>query len=116
MDIELRGEIAGAIEVKRRDAMRRRSRFRVVAEDRDHRILDLKDDGFVIEADGRPPLRGYVEIFLGEDRVDRQLVVCDWARDGLVGYSFKRDSAGADVPADYAASELAGLIAGPPSR
>ena len=113
MDTELRAEIAGAIEVKRRDAMRRRARHRVVAEERDHMIVEFRDDGFVIEADGRPPLRGYVEIFLGEERTDRQLVVCDWARDGLVGYSFKRDSMGADVPADYAASHLSGLIEGP---
>ncbi|MEM0923570.1 MAG: hypothetical protein AAGI13_11025 [Pseudomonadota bacterium] len=117
MEIDLPAEISGALQRTRRDAMRRRSRHRVVAENggqiRDHRIVDLSDTGFVIEADGRPPLRGYVDIFLGEERVDRQLVICDWARDGLVGYRFKRDSAGADVPADYAASEIAGLIPGP---
>ncbi|MEL6479156.1 MAG: hypothetical protein AAFR17_17640 [Pseudomonadota bacterium] len=113
MEIDLRADISGALEVTRRDAQRRRSRHRVVAEGRDHRIVELGETGFVIEADGRPPLRGYVEIFLGEERIDRQLVICDWARDGLVGYAFKRDSAGADVPADYAASEIAGLLSGP---
>ncbi|MEM6904686.1 MAG: hypothetical protein AAF568_02225 [Pseudomonadota bacterium] len=111
MDIEPRGEIAGAIALNNRNTARSRARFRVVAEDRDHPIIDLSDTGFAIEADGRPPLRGYVEIFLGEDRVDRQLVICEWARDGLVGYSFKRDSAGADVAPDYAPSDIAGLIA-----
>ncbi|MEM7508851.1 MAG: hypothetical protein AAF415_19150 [Pseudomonadota bacterium] len=113
MDIGLREDIAGAMALRQRDALRRRSRHRVIAEGRDHRIIEFKETGFVIEADGRPPLRGYVEIFLGEERIDRQLVVCDWARDGLVGYTYKLDSAGADVPADYAASEIAGLIAPP---
>ncbi|MEM9097959.1 MAG: hypothetical protein AAGC79_05485 [Pseudomonadota bacterium] len=113
MDIAPRHEIAGVLAKESRDTMRFRSRFRVVAADRDHRLIELTASGFVIEADGRPPLRGYVEIFEGEDRVDRRLVVCDWARDGLVGYEFKRDGAGINVPTDYVPSAVAGLIEGP---
>ena len=113
MDIAPRSEIASILAKKSRDTMRLRSRFRVVAEERDHRIMELTADGFVIEADGRPPLRGYVEIFDDEERIDRRLVVCDWARDGLVGYEFKRDGAGNDVPTDYVPSEIAGLLEGP---
>ncbi|MEM8790207.1 MAG: hypothetical protein AAGE80_01220 [Pseudomonadota bacterium] len=113
MDIAPRSEIAGVLAKKSRDTMRRRSRFRVVAGERDHRVMELTALGFVIEADGRPPLRGYVEIFDGDERIDRRLVVCDWARDGLVGYEFKRDSAGTDVPPDYVPSEIAGLLEAP---
>lgn len=113
MDIGPRPDIAGALELSRRDTLRRNSRHRVVTEGRDHRIIDLTETGFTIEADGRPPLRGYVEIFKGETRTDRRLVVCEWAENGLVGYHFKRDSAGSNVPADYVRPEIAGLIAGP---
>ncbi|MEM9045672.1 MAG: hypothetical protein AAGC81_13355 [Pseudomonadota bacterium] len=113
MDIAPRSEIAGVLAKKSRDTLRLRSRFRVIAQGRDHRIMELSAEGFVIEADGRPPLRGYVEIFDGDERVDRRLVLCDWARDGLVGYEFKRDGAGNDVPTDYVPSVIAGLIEGP---
>ncbi|MBY8974330.1 hypothetical protein KHP62_00830 [Rhodobacteraceae bacterium NNCM2] len=113
MDNGLRSEIADAIRAKELKAQRRTSRFRVVAKDRDHAILEMTDTGFVIEADDRPSLRGYVEIFRGDTRVDRRLVVCHWAEDGLVRYEFKCDSGGRNVRADYAPSGLAGLLSGP---
>ncbi|MEM7178843.1 MAG: hypothetical protein AAGD47_11250 [Pseudomonadota bacterium] len=75
--------------------------------------MDLTEGGFVIESEGRPPLPGYVEIFRGDDCIDRRLVICEWARDGLVGYRFKRASRNGRVAADYAPGGLAGLIAGP---
>lgn len=113
MDVGLRSEIAGAIAVKNRDTKRQESGLRVVAPNRDHKIMDLNDGGFVIESEGRPPLPGYVEIFRGDQCIDQRLVVCEWARDGLVGYRFKRASRNGQVAADYAPNGLAGLIAGP---
>ena len=67
----------------------------------------------VIEAQGRPPLRGYTDIFHGEERVLHGLVVCTWAKDGLVGYEFKRDTTGGEVRPDHAPPEHSGLLTGP---
>lgn len=94
----------------RRDVQRRSSRLRVCAEGRDHQVMELTADGFVIEADGRPPLRGYADIFRGEERVLHGLVICSWAEDGLVGYEFKRDTAGGNIKADHAPPSHAGLL------
>lgn len=55
-----------------------------------HPVLTMNDSGFVIAADGRPPLRGFVDILRGGAMVARRLVVCAWARDGQVGYEFKQ--------------------------
>ena len=71
--------------------------------------MELTESGFVIEAEGRPPLRGYADIFRGDDRVLRGLVVCSWAQDGLVGYEFKRDTTGAEVSADHVRPDHAAL-------
>lgn len=60
----------------------------------EHRCHRLTEKGFEIEADGRPPLRGFVDLLRGGERVARLLVVCSWARHGRVGYEVKRGSLG----------------------
>ena len=110
MDIHVPVEMLGGHEVARRNEARRRSRLRVRVGARDHQVLDLTDSGFTIEADGRPPLRGYADIFQGEDRILHGLVVCSWAEDGLVRYEFKRDTAGADISPDHVPPGHAGLL------
>ena len=107
-------EIAAALEVARRNARRSASRHTIVAGERQHRVIEFSHDGFVIEADGRPPLRGYVDLFMGDERISRRLVVCAWAEDGLVGYEFKRTSPDKEsTPADYVVPGHAGLLAAP---
>ena len=113
MDSFLPREIEGALEMHRRNTQRRTSRLRVRAGERDHQVLELTDEGFVIEADGRPPLRGFADIFRGDERVLRGLVLCAWAEDGLVRYEFKRDTAGGNVSPDYVPPVHAGLLGSP---
>ncbi|MEM6932836.1 MAG: hypothetical protein AAF526_04540 [Pseudomonadota bacterium] len=110
METGLPPEFTGALKTRTPETRGRRVRARVVQSEREHRLIELTAHGFVIEADGRPPLRGFVEIFIGEERIDHRLVVCNWAKDGHVGYEFKRDSAGGDVAPDYVPSDLAGLL------
>ena len=113
MDAILPGSIATALEAERQRENRRPSAYRVVAGGRDHTVVRLGKSGFVIEADGRPPLRGYADIMRGDERILRGLVVCTWARDGQVGYEFKREGSGADVPVDYVLPDHAGLLNAP---
>lgn len=113
MENTLRDDIAGALAEAERKRARKASSHRVVSGDRVHRIIEISPRGFTIETDQRPPLRGYVEIFHGHHRVDRPLVVCDWAAEGQAGYLFKHDSVEGYVPADYVRPDIAGLIEGP---
>ena len=113
MDTILPAGFSGANEMHRRTTLRRESRLRVSNDGQDHVVMELTDTGFVIEADGRPPLRGYADIFRGENRVLHGLVQCSWADDGLVGYEFKRDTAGAEVSPDHVPPVHAGLLEGP---
>lgn len=112
----LQAEIAAALEVARRKSQRKQSRHTIVAGERQHRVMELTRDGFVIEADGRPPLRGFVDLCLGDERISRRLVVCSWAEDGQVGYEFKRTSPDRqNTPADWVEPGHAGLLAAPES-
>ncbi|MHA1529216.1 MAG: hypothetical protein ACTSVG_09350, partial [Alphaproteobacteria bacterium] len=90
-----------------------RTRHLVVAGERQHRIMELTETGFVIEADGLPHLRGYVGIMLGDEQIARRLVVFAWARDGRVGYEFKHDASSRETPADYVKPERLGLLTAP---
>jgi hypothetical protein len=113
MESVLPGAVLTEIEMGRRKSRRARTRHLVVAGEREHRIMELTDTGFVIAADGRPHLRGYVEILLGEERIARRLAVFAWARDGLVGYEFKHEASGRDIPADYVKPAHLGLLGAP---
>ena len=115
MDSILPGQVLSEIERTRRVDRRARSRHLVVAGPRKHRIMELTADGFVIEADGLPHLRGYVDILNGEERIARRLAQFAWARDGLVGYEFKHDAGHRETPPDYVEPERQGLI-GPPEE
>ena len=84
--------------------------YRVRAGEREARVLQLATDGFVIEADGRPPLRGYADIFRGDERILRGLVIVSWAREGKVGYEFKRGTTDGTMPVDYVRGPVAGLL------
>jgi hypothetical protein len=113
MESILPGEILSAMEAGRRNNRRARTRHLVVAGNRKHRIMELTESGFVIEADGLPHLRGYVEILDGDERIARRLAVFAWARDGLVGYEFKHGVLNRAMPADYVRPERAGLLSRP---
>ncbi|MEM6663997.1 MAG: hypothetical protein AAF666_17685 [Pseudomonadota bacterium] len=110
MEDILPSEIAGALADARLSNARRRTKYRVRHDFRDLPVIELTNDGFVIEADGRPPLRGYVDIYLASERVLRSLVICTWARDGLVGYEFKHDSLVSEIRPDHAPPKHAGLL------
>ena len=113
MESVLPGEVLTALEQDRRDSRRARTRHLVVAGERQHRIMELTETGFVIAADDLPHLRGYVEIMLGQERIARRLVVFAWAREGLVGYEFKHDAASREIPADFVEPDHAGLLTPP---
>lgn len=106
-------DIADALDRDRRRQRRRASRFRVWAADKLFGVVELSDEGFVIEADEPPHLRGFVDILEGDERVLRCLSVCVSAEHGLVRYEFKRESAIGDVPADHVAPPTAGLLEAP---
>ena len=113
MESILPGEVLSAMEDDRRNSRRARTRHLVVAGERQHRIIELTETGFVIAADGLPHLRGYVGIMLGEEQIARRLVVFAWARDGRVGYEFKHDATSRETPADYVKPERRGLLDAP---
>lgn len=116
MENLLPGAVLSEIERGRSRSRHARTRHLVVAGRRQHRIVELTDDGFVIEAEGEagglPHLRGFVDIMLGDERIARRLVVLAWARHGLAGYEFKHDASGRQIPVDHVRPAHVGLLPG----
>ena len=69
-------------------------------------VTKMSDDGFVITADGRPPLRGFADILLGNDLVRHGLVTCAWHEGDQVGYEFKRATWAGQIAPDYAPASI----------
>jgi len=113
MEQFLPAEVISEIVQRRMSPERKITRLAVVSGERLLPILELTDKGFVIEADGLPHLRGYVDIMRIDERIGRRLVVCVWAKDGLVGYEFKHDGAARDVAVDYVKPDHRGLLNAP---
>lgn len=113
MDQFLPSDVLSEMECARLRRRRARAAHLVVVGDRRHDILELSEKGFVIEADGLPHLRGYVDIMRGEERITRRLAVFAWAENGLVAYEFKHEGAAREVPADHVPPEHRGLLPGP---
>ena len=87
MDQELAGTASPGPSRRRR---RRRAEAPAVAVGgRSLPIVTLGPSGFVIAAEHAARLPGFVDIMAGDELLDRRLVVCAWARDGLVGYEYK---------------------------
>ena len=113
METHLPKALGATRETDRRNLRRARTRHTVAAGGRRHPVIEIDARGFVIEADGRPPLRGFVDLLEDDRLVDRRLVVCAWAREGLVGYEFKRDTGGRPVAPDHVPPGHAGLLPPP---
>ena len=67
--------------------------------------MTLGPSGFVIAAEHAARLPGLVDILMGDELLDRRLVVCAWARDGLVGYEYKCAPARRPPAVDYVVAE-----------
>ena len=96
MDEELAGTAAS-----RRRRRRRASVTSVAVGGRYLPIVTLGPSGFVIAAEHAARLPGFVDIMAGGELLDRRLVVCAWADEGLVGFEYKCAPARRPPAVDY---------------
>ena len=113
MDSVLPPDIAGARAAPTTQRAKRKARYSVRWADGEMPLVELTSSGFVLAADEPPPMRGYADIFAGEERILHGLVMCTWARDGMVGYEFKRGGSVQEIRVDHAPPSHSGLLSGP---
>lgn len=86
----------------RKAELRKKSRLRVHVGDETYPVLRFWEDGFALDAEGAPHLRGLVDIYEGGRHLYQALIVTSAEEEGELRFEFKRNTAAADrAPLDY---------------
>ncbi len=101
-------EVLEGLDQARRRDRRKRSRLQVHAGDAIYPVLRFWDDGFSLEAENAPHLRGLVDIYHGGVHVYQCLIVASEENADEMIYEFKRHTAAVDkAPLDFSRDENA---------
>ncbi len=108
MDAHLSKEILDGIKRARKMALRKKNRLRVHVGEEIYPVLSLKSDGFEMESDAAPHLRGLVNLFDGGRHLAQCLIIHSEPEGDIMRYEFKRRTDVTDGPAkDFAVDQNA---------
>ncbi len=95
-------EVRDGLDQARKHKQRKKSRMRVKSGDQTFTILRYWDQGFSLDADDAPNLRGLVDVFDGARHLSQCLIVASEEDAGEMVFEFKRATPHSDHPAvDY---------------
>lgn len=95
-------EIRAELDAARIATLKKATRLRVEIDDNSYKILRLWRDGFTVEAETTPRLRGLVDVFDGANHLYQCLIIAAEEDAGEMSYDFKRSTAAADkAPLDF---------------
>ncbi|MCG6883588.1 MAG: hypothetical protein LJE62_07525 [Silicimonas sp.] len=101
-------DVREGLELARKQKLRKKSRMRVRAGDQVFTILRYWDQGFALDAEDAPNLRGLVDVFDGANHLSQCLIVASEEDGGQMVYEFKRATPHAEkAPLDYEIAENA---------
>jgi hypothetical protein len=100
-------EVQEGLEKARQRDLVKKSRLRIVADDRAYAVIRMSDDGFSLPEDA-PHLRGLVDLYEGSRHVAQCLIVASEEGEGEMRYEYKRRTEASDGPAlDFEMDESA---------
>ncbi|MEM1064946.1 MAG: hypothetical protein AAF771_17420 [Pseudomonadota bacterium] len=101
-------EVRAGLELARKAALRKASRLKVEAGGQRFTILRYWDDGFAVDSEEAPHLRGLVDVFDGAKHLSQCLIVASEEEAGEMVYEFKRSTRATEsAPLDYSRDESA---------
>ena len=99
-------EVQAGLDAARLAALKKSSRLRVLADDEIHPVLRLWRDGFAVEAETTPPLRGLVDLYDGTRHLYQCLIITSEVSNGELICTMKRSTMALDkAPLDYVRDE-----------
>lgn len=102
MSTYLPKEIQDGLDMARKRDLARKSRLRIEAGDETFRVLRIWDNGFALDADHAPHLRGLVDIYDGARHLYQCLIVASEEDAGELRFEYKRSTLAADrAPLDF---------------
>lgn len=104
-------EVREGLVMARKQTLRKKSRMRVSSGDNTFTILRFWDNGFSLDAEEAPNMRGLVDLYDGSRHLSQCLIVASEEDGGERVFEFKRSTAAHDnAPLDYERTGPAGLI------
>lgn len=101
-------EVREGLEKARKRDLRKKNRLRVRVGEDVYPVLRFWENGFALDADEAPHLRGLVDIHDGGRHLYQALIVASAKEDGELCFEFKRATAAADkAPLDFYRDENA---------
>ena len=95
-------EVQDGLDAARLAGLRTSCRLKVRVAGIDYPVLRLRSDGFSVDQERVPALRGLVDLFDGSAHLYRCLIVACEAEAGVMRYEFKRSpQAPTAAPLDY---------------
>lgn len=102
MIYDLPDEVRKGLDLARKRDLARKNRLRVHVGDEVFTILRLWDNGFSLDSEAAPHIRGFVDIYDSGKQLYQCLVMCSSVEGGERVYEFKRQTAAQDeAPLDY---------------
>ncbi len=99
-------DVRDALKQAHMAGLKKKSRMRVHVGGRDFTILRYWEEGFALDVNDAPHLRGLVDIYDGTRMKSQCLIIASSEEDGQMVYEFKRATEAADGPAvDYEKGE-----------
>ncbi len=101
-------EVREGLEKARKTALRKKSRLRLRAGDEVFAVLKLWEDGFALDREDAPHLRGLVDLYDGARHLYQCLIVASEEDGTIMKYEFKRSTeVRAKAPLDFVRDENA---------
>ncbi|WP_127112857.1 hypothetical protein [Shimia sediminis] len=91
-------EVQAGLEAAQKKSLRKSNRLRVVVENRSFKVLKFREDGFSLDIEDAPHLRGLVDLYDGGKHLSQCLVVASEEEGHLMHYEFKWATPVADRP------------------
>ncbi|WP_293576884.1 hypothetical protein [Phaeobacter sp.] len=94
--------VQDALDAARLDGLKKKSRLRVAVDEETIPVLRMWKDGFSVEAENAPQLRGLVDLYDGARHLSQCLIVAANFEGDEILYEFKRATPAADsAPLDF---------------
>lgn len=101
-------QISAELRLAHRAATQKKSRLRVEVNGESYRILRLTPEGFALDLEDAPKLRGLVDLYDGGRHLSQCLIVAASEDGDQMVYDFKRNTAASDgAPLDFEREENA---------
>lgn len=101
-------EVQAGLEAAHKKSLKKSNRMRVEVDGRSFKVLKFRNDGFSLDVEDAPHLRGFVDIYDGGHHVSQCLVIASEKEGDLMHYEFKRATlATKNAPVDFYRGENA---------